>query len=304
MGRVLRLSNLLLMPNSPLTPPVSHFPLIGIKKGEGARFAAYYSSLFPSFSHELLSPSRGRFTIEGLWAEWEEREQVSPLNGALFFRYASSHKDAVRRVWTALAESGNPLIPLGEKLWGQEEEEEEEGWIQDPFGLTWQCCRISQPGEAPLVPVLLFSGPRFGRAAAAMDLCEDVLGAGRWERVDRYPLHAAVSPADQIYYAQYRFGGFRIGFMNREQPETGPFQRSMALVIRCRNQSEIDYYWDRLSHGGEAWPGGWLKDPNGFFWQIIPQPLESMLPAGEEEKNALLGEMKKIQWNRLLSPGR
>src|SRR5690606_19780941 len=144
-------------------------------------------------------------------------------------------------------------------------------------------------------------GPLFGQAAEAMDLYEDILGSSFWETVQHHPPTSEPSLAGKIQYAQLQFRGTGIGFMDRNEPPTGSFTRSLSMVIRCRNQSEIDYYWHRLSHRGKEQLGGWLEDPFGFYWRVIPWNLESMLPDSEANmgSSSPLLKMKKIDWERL-----
>src|SRR3984885_13367486 len=47
------------------------------------------------------------------------------------------------------------------------------------------------------------------------------------------------------------------------------FDEAVSFAIYCADQEEIDYYWTRLSEGGEEGPCGWLKDRYGFAWQVI-----------------------------------
>ena len=53
------------------------------------------------------------------------------------------------------------------------------------------------------------------------------------------------------------------------------FNEAASIVVYCADQEEIDYYWARLTDGGEEGPCGWLKDKFGVSWQIVP----SILPA-------------------------
>ncbi len=48
------------------------------------------------------------------------------------------------------------------------------------------------------------------------------------------------------------------------------FDEAISFLIECRDQDEIDYYWDRLTAGGEPGPCGWLKDRYGVSWQVVP----------------------------------
>jgi predicted 3-demethylubiquinone-9 3-methyltransferase (glyoxalase superfamily) len=48
------------------------------------------------------------------------------------------------------------------------------------------------------------------------------------------------------------------------------FDEAISLLITCADQDEIDYYWTKLSEGGEEGPCGWLKDKYGLSWQVVP----------------------------------
>ena len=55
------------------------------------------------------------------------------------------------------------------------------------------------------------------------------------------------------------------------------FNESLSLVVHCKDQAEIDYYWDRLSLDGSTNVCGWLKDQYGLSWQITPDELLAMI---------------------------
>lgn len=81
---------------------------------------------------------------------------------------------------------------------------------------------------------------------------------------------------------------------------------AISFIVNCVSQEEIDYYWKKLSEGGDekAQVCGWLKDKFGVSWQIIPYNLSDMLSDSNFEKaervmNALL-QMKKIDMNKLM----
>ncbi len=49
------------------------------------------------------------------------------------------------------------------------------------------------------------------------------------------------------------------------------FNESVSFVINCKDQAEVDYYWDALtSSGGEEGSCGWCKDKYGLSWQVVP----------------------------------
>lgn len=78
------------------------------------------------------------------------------------------------------------------------------------------------------------------------------------------------------------------------------FNEAVSLEIHCDSQEEIDYYWDRLSRGGDpdAQVCGWLKDRYGLSWQVIPEGVTELYKDENSEgakaaMEAMLG-MKKI----------
>jgi predicted 3-demethylubiquinone-9 3-methyltransferase (glyoxalase superfamily) len=55
------------------------------------------------------------------------------------------------------------------------------------------------------------------------------------------------------------------------------FNEAVSLQISCRDQEEVDHYWNTLVEGGEESMFGWLKDRYGFSWQVIPSALNELL---------------------------
>ena len=51
------------------------------------------------------------------------------------------------------------------------------------------------------------------------------------------------------------------------------FTEAVSFVVDCRDQAEVDHYWDKLTAGGQEVQCGWLKDRYGLSWQIVPARL-------------------------------
>jgi predicted 3-demethylubiquinone-9 3-methyltransferase (glyoxalase superfamily) len=66
------------------------------------------------------------------------------------------------------------------------------------------------------------------------------------------------------------------------------FNEAISLVVRCKDQEEVDYYWDRLSAGADPRDQqcGWLKDRFGVSWQVVPDILPQILAGPDAEKAA------------------
>ena len=83
------------------------------------------------------------------------------------------------------------------------------------------------------------------------------------------------------------------------------FNEAISFVVYCDTQEEIDYYWNKLTQGGDknAQQCGWLKDKFGLSWQIVPKVLDEMLLDADSKKSAaamraMLG-MKKLDIRKL-----
>jgi predicted 3-demethylubiquinone-9 3-methyltransferase (glyoxalase superfamily) len=78
------------------------------------------------------------------------------------------------------------------------------------------------------------------------------------------------------------------------------FSEAISLEVRCKDQAEIDYYWDRLGAGGDpkAQQCGWLKDKYGLSWQIVTADWVDMMveakPAQRERMMKAMLPMKKF----------
>jgi predicted 3-demethylubiquinone-9 3-methyltransferase (glyoxalase superfamily) len=60
-------------------------------------------------------------------------------------------------------------------------------------------------------------------------------------------------------------------------PDHAQFTEAISFQVLCRDQSEVDYYWDSLVDGGEESMCGWLKDRFGLSWQIVPTRLYELV---------------------------
>lgn len=67
------------------------------------------------------------------------------------------------------------------------------------------------------------------------------------------------------------------------------FTEAVSFVINCKDQHEVDHYWNTLtSDGGEESMCGWLKDKYGLSWQVVPVQFEQMMTAGSESQKKKL----------------
>jgi predicted 3-demethylubiquinone-9 3-methyltransferase (glyoxalase superfamily) len=77
------------------------------------------------------------------------------------------------------------------------------------------------------------------------------------------------------------------------------FNEAVSFQVMCETQEEVDYFWDKLSAGGDknAQQCGWLKDNYGLSWQIVPRKMLEFIadhtsPNGQRAMNAMMGMTK------------
>lgn len=83
------------------------------------------------------------------------------------------------------------------------------------------------------------------------------------------------------------------------------FNEAISFQVGCETQDEVDYFWEKLSEGGNeaAQQCGWLKDQFGVSWQVVPNVLPRMLSNSDFEQServmASMLQMKKIDIDEL-----
>jgi predicted 3-demethylubiquinone-9 3-methyltransferase (glyoxalase superfamily) len=72
------------------------------------------------------------------------------------------------------------------------------------------------------------------------------------------------------------------------------FDEAVSFAIECETQDEVDYFWEKLSEGGEKGPCGWLKDRYGLSWQVVPTGMEELFadPDPERARRAMEAMLK------------
>ena len=79
---------------------------------------------------------------------------------------------------------------------------------------------------------------------------------------------AGPGPAGSVLLVEFELNGQKFSALNGGPQFT--FNEAVSIVVPCADQAEVDYYWDRLSDGGQEIACGWLKDRYGLCWQIVP----------------------------------
>ena len=123
----------------------------------------------------------------------------------------------------------------------------------------------------------------------------DIFKNSRINNISRYG-EAGPGPKGSVMTVSFELEGQEFTGLNG-----GPqfkFTEAISFYVKCKSQDEVDYFWERLTEGGEEQPCGWLKDRFGVSWQIVPTVLVDMLDDPDPEKSKRVTEamlkMKKI----------
>lgn len=206
------------------------------------------------------------------------------FNPSISLMVACSSVEEVNNKWKALSQGGTELMPLGEYPFSKWY-----GWIQDRYGLSWQLMLVDG-GEIvqKITPNLLFSKDACGKAEAAVKYYTEIFENSEIGMISRYGKDEARASKAQVNYAAFKLCGIDFSAMDNAFEVDYNFNEAFSLIVNCKDQEEIDYYWDKLSSVPEAEQCGWIKDQFGVSWQIVPANMDEILFNGTED------EMKRV----------
>ncbi|MHA4739936.1 VOC family protein [Dyadobacter sp. MSC1_007] len=138
-----------------------------------------------------------------------------------------------------------------------------------------------------VVPFLWFDD----RCKEAMNFYTSVFPNSKIKMIRRWG-EGSPFPADKIMT-----GSIEINGLTMHMFDAGPnfkFNESVSFFVNCKNQEEVDHYWNSLTaDGGEESMCGWLKDKFGVSWQIVPTMISERLNNSDPVR---LGQMMQALW--------
>jgi predicted 3-demethylubiquinone-9 3-methyltransferase (glyoxalase superfamily) len=241
------------------------------------------------------------FELEGQGFIGLNAGPIFKFTPAVSFLVACKTKEEVEALWGKLSAGGTALMELGEYPFS-----EKYGWTQDRFGLSWQVMAMGDRAIAQkIIPTLMYVGAVCGKAEEAVNFYASVFRNAKVGDILRYGKGEEPDKEGTIRHAGFTLEGQEFAAMDSAHKHDFTFNEAISFLVRCDSQAEIDYYWDRLTPGGDpqAQICGWLKDKFGVSWQVAPTILEEMLQDLDKEKvervtNAFL-KMKKFDIGEL-----
>ena len=116
---------------------------------------------------------------------------------------------------------------------------------------------------------------------------------GKIARYDEAGEKVAGRPAGSVMTVEFELEGQDFIALNG-----GPqfkFTEAISFVVNCETQAELDYYWEKLTAGGQEVQCGWLKDKFGLSWQVVPTVLGELLSSKDAaESQRVMEAMLKM----------
>jgi predicted 3-demethylubiquinone-9 3-methyltransferase (glyoxalase superfamily) len=233
-------------------------------------------------------------------AEFElNKQKFVALNGGPVFKFTPAisffvsceTKEEIDALWEKFSEGNQKIFwPLQKYVWS-----EKYGWLTDKYGLSWQLTLAKTPLK--IVPFLMFDGAQLGKSEDAMKFYTSIFNNSQIESIYRYGPENKNSEG-QIVHAEYKLLNQQFMAMDSGKPDNINFNEALSFVVSCKDQKEVDYYWDNLAKGGDpkSQMCGWLKDKYGVSWQIVPDAFIELMKDPKKSKKAMEAvlKMKKI----------
>lgn len=126
-------------------------------------------------------------------------------------------------------------------------------------------------------------------------------GIGRVARYGKEGFEVHQMPEGTVLTIDFTLDGQKFSALNG-----GPlfkFNESISFIVSCKDQQELDHYWDKLREGGDekSQQCGWLKDKFGVSWQVVPDILPQLMddPSRSGRVMTALLKMKKLDIKKL-----
>jgi len=213
--------------------------------------------------------------------------KLAGLNGGSHFKFTPAisffvvceTEAEVDALWQKLSHGGMALMELQKYDWS-----EKYGWLLDKYGLSWQVSlgKKEDVGQT-ITPFLMFVGKQHGRAEEALRFYTSIFKNSDVTGILR---HEAGEPKSEgtVKHAQFRLNGEVFMVMDSALEHPFTFTEALSFVVNCETQEEVDYFWEKLSAGGEKSRCGWLKDKFGVSWQVVPTVIGEMLQDQDARK--------------------
>lgn len=227
------------------------------------------------------------------------------LNGTPAFQHNESISlfvycetdERINFLYEKFSESGSVNMPLDKYDWSSKY-----AWVKDKFGVSWQLDISKSNSSQKIVPSLLFVNNKFNLIKNAANFYTSIFPDSKI-LIEQVFENINEIENGTLLFAQLSLNGYLINLMSGGKIKHNfDFNESISFIVNCNSQEEIDYYWSKLTEGGEEIECGWLKEKFGIFWQIVPEILNELLVDSQKSDKVMreIFKMKKLELKKLL----
>ena len=192
-----------------------------------------------------------------------------------FFVYCQTAQE-IDALWKALSDGGQVMMELDRYPFS-----EKFGWVADRYGVSWQLSLVKLPQK--ITPFLMYVREQNGRAEEAIKYYVSLFKNSSIDQIVHYD-PAEGSPTGTVQHARFTLNGQEFMAMDGGPDHAFSFTPALSFFVNCEDQAEVDYFWEKLSAGGEKGPCGWLTDKFGVSWQIVPTLLGDLMSDPDRER--------------------
>ncbi|MGE8301444.1 VOC family protein [Sphingobacterium sp.] len=245
-----------------------------------------YCRIFPESHISNSSPIVVEAVLNGVKFIGINGGPIFKPNPSISFMAICESKEEIDRIWNSLSVGGNTLMPLNSYPWSPYY-----GWLADKFGVNWQLYlgKLSDTNQQAIVPTLMYCGEQQGNCEQALAFYAELFHDFRSNGIMKYTEGEYIG---SIQHTQFLVRDFTLMAMDSGVPQTFTFNEGISLTILCKDQQEIDYFWNNITKKGKESMCGWCKDEFGVSWQIVPEQIATLLQ--RPGANEALMKMKKI----------
>lgn len=268
--------------------------------------AKFYTSLFePSRIGKIARYGESGAEVSGqkkgsvMTVDFQlENMQIMGLNGGPQFQFTPAISFLVWRklekeiepLWKELSRGGSILFELQKYPWA-----EKYGWCTDRFGVPWQVMLLEN--KRKIAPSILFTGNLFGKGEEAIKFYTSVFKNSRIGDIHRDP------QTSTVMFGEFFLEDQEFVLMEGTGKPAHEISLATSFVVNCKDQKEVDYFWEKLSADRASEQCGWLKDKFGVSWQIVPEELNKLMsdadPVKVEKTMTAMLKMKKLDVAKL-----
>lgn len=241
--------------------------------GQAKQAADLYCSVFAESKITARSPIVTEISVADQRFTLLDGGPMYQPNPSISFYYICQDNLEFDRIWNTLGKDGLVLMPADNYPWSVRY-----GWVSDKFGVSWQLAvDDGKQVRQKITPCLMFTGKQYGRVDEAIAHYSSIFGNPSVDGILRYGPQESPDQEGKVKHAQIAFHQQKFMLMESAHKHPFTFSEGVSFTIQCETQTDIDYYWEKLTESGEESMCGWLKDKFGVSWQIIPAILGKIM---------------------------